>query len=469
MLSGVAILVYAAAAACALLILGVLELVAPTQPRRRRALPPRRGRRAEAASGSLVVRARAEQSVRQPAVVATTVQARVAVAAEPRPTMEARRGTEVAAVPSAPASPVDSCYALYEAEDYREVVTEGVAALDTMSRGASAVEPREVARLWGVVGLAQQALGDYDGAWAAFQEAVRAAPADDRGVWERHLAALALDVGRKLVAQVEDPGTADAEECLTMLYAAITWLDRGVAAAPADDALHAAATAAHAALGPAYGRVAAQLIQHQEYQAARRLLEHRLTDATCPPGLQQTFRELLSATHSGEVGQLTAEAIRRIQDGREAEALATLGRAEKLLATIPEDGLTERRRHELEQRLWWGYTKVGMERVESGLYEEALEPLLHALGFASVGPLRLQETRRPLVQALEGLVEARNVLVARLVTAGDRRGARAASDKLRALLRTALEGGLTPDEMAGVLARAEELRGLAESSESKSR
>jgi tetratricopeptide (TPR) repeat protein len=203
--------------------------------------------------------------------------------------------------------------------------------------------------------------------------------------------------------------------------------------------------------------VTAELIQRQEYHAARRMLTEALTDADCPAALQRKFSELLSATHSGEVGQLTAEAIRRMQEGREAEALATLDRAEELLSTIADDGLPERRRQELERRLWWGYTKVGMRWLEAGMYEEALAPLLHALGFSTVGAGRLDEARRPLAQALESLVEARGPIIEQLAQKGDREAARAAGDKLRGWLRDAMERGVTRDELAGALAKSEQL------------
>ncbi|HEV8641793.1 MAG TPA: hypothetical protein VGV13_11900 [Methylomirabilota bacterium] len=354
-------------------------------------------------------------------------------------------------------SPVESCYALYEAEQFREVVTQGALALEAVASGALDMGSPDLAKLWGVMGLARRALGDHNGARMAFQEAIAVAPRAHRGAWERHLASLALHVGQQLLAQAQSPGATDAEERVSTLYAAITWFDRGVAAAPGDDALHEAAAAARAALWPTYDQVTAELIQRQEYHAARRLLTEALTDVDCPADLQQTFSELLSATHSGEVGQLTAEAIRRMQEGREVEALATLDRAEELLSTITDDGIPEKRRQELERRLWWGYTKVGIGRLEAGLYEEALEPLLHGLGFSSVGAARLEETRRPVVHALEGLVEARGPLIQQLAEDGDRDAALAAGEKLRTLLHDAMERGVTRAELIGALVKADEI------------
>src|SRR5207245_2507869 len=136
-----------------------------------------------------------------------------------------------------------------------------------------------------------------------------------------------------------------------------------------------------------------------------------------------TFREMLAATFGGEVGQLTADAIRRMQEGKEEECLAALDRAETLLGTIPEEGIAPKRRQELERRLWWGYTKLGIRRVDGGMWEEALEPLLRALNFQGVGADRQEETRGPLIRALDAIVDARSPLIQRLTDEGDRDGA----------------------------------------------
>lgn len=376
---------------------------------------------------------------------------------EEDPPPSEREAPPMPSPPSVPRSPVEQCYALYEGEQFRDVVTQGALALEAVASGALDMDSPDLGKLWGVMGLARRALGDYVGARVAFQEAMAVAPRAHRGAWERHLAALALDVGRQLLAQAQTAGATDAEERVSTLYAAITWFDRGVAAAPRDDTLHEAAAAARAALWPTYERVTGELIQRQEYHAARRLLTEALTDADCPENLQKTFSELLVATHSGEVGQLTAEAIRRMQEGREAEALTTLDHAEELLSTIADDGIPDKRRQELERRLWWGYTKVGIRRLESGLYEEALEPLLHALGFSSAGAARLEETRGPVVRALEGLVVARSLLIEQLAEDGDRAAARAAGERLRAVLRAAMERGVTRVELIEVLVKADEV------------
>jgi tetratricopeptide (TPR) repeat protein len=359
--------------------------------------------------------------------------------------------------PAGALSPVERCYELYETKRFPEVDAVGTAALQGFSRGVLLLKPHEVARLWGVVGLARREVGDYEGARAAFEEAITGAPRRERESWERHLASLALQVGRELLSHAENPGLGDGGDRVTQVSSAIVWFERGLAVAADDESLRAAAAAAQAALWPTYEEVTVELIQRQEYAEARRSLRQALGDPRCPADLQATFRDLLSGTYSGEVGQLTAEALRRMQEGKEVEALATLDRAEELLAATPEEGLTERRRQELERRLWWSYTKVGIRRLEAGLPEDALEPLLRALRFASVGAGRLDETRRPLARALESVVEARAMLIERLDDGGDRTEAAAHCEQLWETLEKAMARGMTREELAAALSRVEAL------------
>jgi hypothetical protein len=146
-----------------------------------------------------------------------------------------------------------------------------------------------------------------------------------------------------------------------------------------------------------------------------------------------------------------------MQEGKEVEALATLDRAEELLAATPDEGLTERRRQELERRLWWSYTKVGIRRLESGLPEDALEPLRRALRFTSVGAGRLEETRRPLARALESVVEARAAVIERLADDGERTEAAALCEQLWEILEDAMARGMPREDLAPVLGRVEGL------------
>jgi tetratricopeptide (TPR) repeat protein len=507
MLSEEALVLYAAAAACVLLVLGVLELLAPTRPRH-----PRRGGAARdpwrrARTTSTPARARVSttinlgglaDSLRRPEPPGRPAAPLDILARSEHPSgagvpgdlpvpsdhphqtarpldspVDSERSAEppktpvgapgdVVARPEEPApealteraSLVDRCFALHQEGRFPAVITEAMAALETVRAAALFLEPGETAKLWGLVALARQAMGERDGARAALEEALAVSPSEDRATWQRHLAALALEVGQDLVAQAQS-GTADAEERVTTLHAALGWLESGLAVAPDDGTLREAATAARAALWPTYEQSVSELLQRQDYQVARRVLRQAQAEENCPAELQTSFREMLASTYGGEVGQLTAEAIKRMQEGNEGEALVTLDRAEEMLGMVPEGGLPAKRRNELERRLWWSYTKVGIRRVEGGLYEEALPPLLHALGYHGVGSERREETKLPLVRALEAIVAARSPLIQRMIAEGDRDGALILCEKLWSFLHGALERGLTREELAVGLAQTQ--------------
>jgi hypothetical protein len=223
-----------------------------------------------------------------------------------------------------------------------------------------------------------------------------------------------------------------------------------------DPALAELAAGANAMLWPAWERTVMALVQRQDYRAARRLLREALADLGFPPGRAETFRGLFSGTFSGEIGQLTAQAIRSVQDAREADALSALERAESLLGTLSDGALPPKRREEVDRRLWWGYRALGERRVQAGDCEAALEPLFHALGY-DVGPERREETRALLLRALDGVADARALAVRELADAGDREAAVVQCDKLWALLRGAGDRGLTRTELAGVHGKVQRL------------
>src|SRR5437899_2424843 len=162
---------------------------------------------------------------------------------------------------------------------------------------------------------------------------------------------------------------------------------------PTDATLQQALARACAGLWDSYGQSARALIQRQEFPGARRVIREALAEDGFPEERREAFGDLLAATFSGEIGQLTAHAIRVMQDEHEREALASLERAEALLASVPTETLTPKRREEVNRRLWWGYTKLGARRVASGAYEDAVEPLFHALRLGDANPEQQDEAR----------------------------------------------------------------------------
>jgi tetratricopeptide (TPR) repeat protein len=353
---------------------------------------------------------------------------------------------------------VDRCFDLYQARRYADVVAIAAAALGADAPpGRRPADAHEAAALWSILALAQQALGDHAAARGALETAIETAPDADRPTYERQLATLALGVAQNFVAAAGAQTAPESEGRVTALRDALAWLEWGRAVAPDDAALRELAATAETRLWPAYEQLVMALVQRQEFRAARRLLREALDHPRVPAPRAETFRELFSGTFSGEIGQLTAQAIRSMQEARETEALGSLQRAERLLETIHEEALPPKRREEVDRRLWWGYNKLGLRRLEAGAFAEALEPLFHALRLAGTAPDRQSETRAALVQAFEGWTDARALAIREIADGGDREAALVQSDKVWTRLRAAFEEGLSERELAGALARVQRL------------
>ena len=374
----------------------------------------------------------------------------------PLPVQSAPQSTPAGAdaLPRRDSPLVERCFALYQEKRFDEVLSVAEPALAGFGRGATAGPSREIAALWSVVGLAKQALGDDDGAHAALESSIDAAFDPERATYRRHLATHALEATQARLARAagHDPG-----DRMAVIRAAIEWADRGLSAVPADPALGDAREASHEALWQAYEQAATALLQRQEFPAARQILHEALDDPKLPAARAAGFRGLLSGTFGGEIGQLTAQAILSMQEGRESEALGVLQRAEELLAAIPADSLPPTRRDEVDQRLWWGYAELGSRRLDAGDYEEALDPLVHSLRFTSIGPERQAETRAAVVRALEGIAAVRALSIRRLAEAGSRDEAIVAAGELHELVKRSLELGITEDELVAAFARVRRL------------
>lgn len=349
---------------------------------------------------------------------------------------------------------VERCFALYQEKRFDEVLALGEEALAAVRRDATAGPSRETAALWSVVGLAKQALGDDDGAHAALESSIDSAFETERSTYRRHLATLALEAAQSRLARA---ASHDGGERMAVIRSAIAWTDRGLKAVTADPALVDAREASHDALWQAYEQAATVLMQRQEFPAARQILREALEDPKLPAARAAGFRGMLSGTFGNEIGQLTAQAILHMQEGRESEAVAVLQRAEELLAAIPAEALPPTRRDEVDQRLWWGYAELGSRRLDAGDYEEALDPLVHSLRFTSIGPERQAETRAAVVRALEGIAAVRALTIRRLAEAGNRDEAIVAAGELHGLVKRGVELGITEEELMAAFARVRRL------------
>jgi tetratricopeptide (TPR) repeat protein len=339
---------------------------------------------------------------------------------------------------------VETCFDLYQEKRYSEAVSAGEEMLAKLPVQWPAGTSHDIAALQSVIGLAKQALGDDDGARLALEAAIDASPETERSTYRLHLAALSLDAAQARLTRAAGRDTGDR---IATIRSAIAWSDRGLAAVASDTGLAAAREAAHDALWQAYELSATGLLHRQDFGGARQLLREALDDPALPPVRAAGFRGLFSSTFGAEVGQLTAQAILGMQEAREVEALESLKKAEVVLASIPGDALPPTRRDEVDQRLWWGYAELGSRRLEAGEYEEALDPLIHALRFESIGPERLAETRAAIVRALEGISAMRAMSIRRLADAGCHDEAVEAAEDLRKLLRDCVDLGISETDL----------------------
>jgi len=472
-LSEEALIVLLALFACGGLVLGAWDLIWPARPkhpvRRRAPAAPRAARphRQSALARHAKDRARTYVRLQPPLAPSAVPLAPLSPSlvtpplAAPMDVVESTPAAEPVAaelleLSSEDESLVEVCFALYQEQRYADVIDRAADALTAGPDGWPLTDPQAKAALWSVVALARQALGEDTGARAALENAIAAAPDGERPTYQRQLASLAESVGQGLLAEAKRHASPDSEDCLGMIRSAVAWLDRGAAAVPADAKLAEMGSDAQAMLWPAWERTVMALVQRQDFRTARRLLREALADPRFPSARAEKFQDLFSGTFSGEVGQLTAQAIRSMQEARESDALASLQRAETLLDTLTAEALPPSRREEVDRRLWWGYNKLGTRRVEAGEHEAALEPLFHALGY-DVGPTRRQETVALLVRALDGVADARALAVRELADRGDREAALVHCDKLWAQLRSANDMGLAQTELAATFSKVQRL------------
>ena len=348
--------------------------------------------------------------------------------------------------------PIDACLTMYNERRFAEVVSLGSAALELRAGMASVSDrPDETAALLDLVGLSKQELGDRDGARTAFRTAIRRSAPPVRATYVRHLLAV--------VRSAVDPDLTSADSDATRLRelrGCMAALDDALSVVPGDEGVQATQAMVRDALSPACERLVVRVVSGDEDQEARELVLETLTDHAMPTAWRERLREQLTSVSSAEIGQLTAQAMRSVQEGKDAHALEALERAERLSAALPSGAVAEDRREAFERRLGWGYTRGGLRRIETGSFEAALEPLFRALRLGGLDEERLIETRGALARALEGVVDA-SARTIQEFDVGDRHAAQAEIEKLVAFLQTSLEHGMKPDELGDAFAKVAQL------------
>lgn len=456
-----------AAIAGVLLVAGLIQALRTPSRRRLRRGRIRGGTRVRTRRGRAATAASAPRPSRAPARVPIPPQLEIPLASPPLlqagpapstlPQQEVPPGPAPTPPPAAlaPEPPLlKECFALYRAERYQELISTAEPQLRRASDSAGSAEHAHLmAGLWSLVGLSKQALSDDEGARAAFEAAIRVAPEAGQPVYQRYLAELVSRVGPELLERAETLGEDAEEERLQILRQAVLWLRRGLGAAPDDQRLSVSLDRAREALWAAYSRLASGLVGRLEFDRARLQILEALADEELPADRREAFMDLLSSTYAGEIEQLTAHAIRALQDGRESEALISLERAAALLSSTPDDALPPKRREEAHRRLWWGYSKLGLRRVEAREFEAALAPLCQALKLGPADPERQQEAREALVRALEAVADSRTSVIGRLLKDGKQDAALAEGDRLLALIREGVDAGLSDTEITAALTK----------------
>jgi hypothetical protein len=163
------------------------------------------------------------------------------------------------------------------------------------------------------------------------------------------------------------------------------------------------------------------------------------------------------------VTRLTSQALESADDLD--GAMRTLRSAEAVVRDLPESALprpesTLPRMVELRRRLWWSYTKLGVQRLESGDEGAALEPLYHALRLAEADADRAMETRHSLAQGLDAMATRASDLIAERLRAADHAAAEAVGQALCRAIDRGLAEGVSQEELAGALDKRQQVMGL---------
>lgn len=139
---------------------------------------------------------------------------------------------------------------------------------------------------------------------------------------------------------------------------------------------------------------------------------------------------------SSERGALPLEDCRRLYETKRYGELLVLAEPHLGQATIGMD------------------TKLGLRRVEAEEFEEALEPLFHALQIDEVDSERQGKTLATVIQALNHVIQDRATRIHQLMVEGKLETAVREGQWLRAVVEEGRELGVREEELAAALALA---------------
>jgi len=380
--------------------------------------------------------------------------------------------------PDVPVIDVAACLGAYEAGDHAAAESAAVALAHKRTAGKrgkradGGAAPLEQVALWSALALCRRARGDEAGAAAALERgtrwaravATRRAPAPGDGRAPR--------LGRDLLAAAEAmrDGTPARHAALRL---ASTWLGAAAAADPGDG--DAAALAARAGDGFAEAVTAevAERIARRDFAAGHEAIEDALAGVAVPEPRRGELRDLPWTAITGEVSRLIGQALHGVgetasgsptaseraatsgSDG--ADGMAALTAAARVVAEVPPDALTPQRHQDLERRLWWAHLQLGGELRVRGELDGAVTPLIRALELAAGDPPREAEAREAVALVIEALAVRLGQEIRQRLRVADVDAAMAASRRLGGVVDDALSRGLSPADLAGALARRQEV------------
>jgi hypothetical protein len=333
------------------------------------------------------------------------------------------------------------------------------------------------ALLWSLVGLALREEDDEAGLRAAFEQGVRALPKSDGDRPDPAVLSVTESLGSQLLTLGE--ATADASGASLASLRLSVGLLRGVAvcepgtdAGPAEaegadvsgaDELpswgkalraHLAVERARDALAGACTRKVTTLLERDDRAAAHGWIQEVAGWDELGGRMEDLENPYWKAVHA-EVAGLTSQALEF--DDVDA-AVRALQSAEAVVRGLPVSASPQL--GELRRRLWWSYTKLGVQRLEGGDEGAALEPLYHALRLAEGDADRETETRRSLAQGLDALAARASEAIAARLRAGDHAAAEAAGQALCRAIDRGLAEGVSQEELAGALDKRQHAMGL---------
>jgi hypothetical protein len=366
---------------------------------------------------------------------------------------------EGAIPPESPLAPVEVCARLVLAGRYEDALAAAEPRLAGSEGDAAAESSHAKTGLWSLAALSRQAQGDDGGADAAFAAALAGLPRVVAEGCPPGLAAMAVPIARRLLEWAERFPEGAKERIIGPRLAAF-WLRWRLIAAPGDAAAEALLDAARVAVSEGHAVAVTELIGHQQWREAARAIGLARDAGELAEMRAELLRETLAACLRREIERLTAPVIRGAKN--ESRALGALELAESTFASVEDLDLPARQRLAAGRRIWRGYAKLGMARLQAGSLDAATEALLHALGLPEIGRRRQRHVRDALVKAIESAGDEKVDHVTKLLAEGDRHRAAERVDGFNALIQRARDSGVPEKALTVASAKARVLAHLIE-------